>query len=365
MRVFTNQPLRKCPHIAIIGPNKVGGFVLLTPLLRGLKEKYSNCTIDYFGSPLTEEFESGSRYIDWRVSATKNLVLLKVEIQKRELIFGKYDVAINCDSFNSNTLRILTLICSLYVVGSLETAVFSSDLEYEIQEISLNQEWNSLDFLKRHSKYIKTNYISEIFCRISFVDTDFTHLEVPQKEPGFSVPDVLIHVTASRPAKQWLEEYWKIIIQWCESNNFSIGLIGSNPNTQKDLYYSKGIEENLLDSSFLVDLRGKTSLPELAGALAVTKVFVTIDTGPLHIAAAIKCRTIAVFGNNVDGIGASPIRLWGPPQAFVQFALSKYSCSLCEEARFKNNACFLKAHYCMIHVSPNDVISQLTKILLV
>ena len=55
MRRFADQALGPTPHIAVLSSGKVGNFVVLTPLLRGLKEKYPACALDYFGSDITAE----------------------------------------------------------------------------------------------------------------------------------------------------------------------------------------------------------------------------------------------------------------------------------------------------------------------
>jgi ADP-heptose:LPS heptosyltransferase len=40
MEWFNDQPLRPRPHIAVLFYDALGDFVIITPLLRGLKEKY-------------------------------------------------------------------------------------------------------------------------------------------------------------------------------------------------------------------------------------------------------------------------------------------------------------------------------------
>ena len=74
-------------------------------------------------------------------------------------------------------------------------------------------------------------------------------------------------------------------------------------------------EDWLLQVTQLQDLRGRTSLIELAGACQQARAVVSVDAGPLHIAAAMGVPTLAVVGNDVDGHGASPIRLWMPRAA--------------------------------------------------
>ena len=43
-------------------------FVVATPLLRGLREKYPGCTVDYFGGARTRDLEAASALLDSRFS---------------------------------------------------------------------------------------------------------------------------------------------------------------------------------------------------------------------------------------------------------------------------------------------------------
>ena len=61
---------------------------------------------------------------------------------------------------------------------------------------------------------------------------------------------------------------------------------------------------SLLQSTGLIDLRGQTSLMQLAGACRQAKAVISVDAGPLHIAAAIGTPTYAIVGNDGDGVGA-------------------------------------------------------------
>ncbi|MDZ8224098.1 MULTISPECIES: glycosyltransferase family 9 protein [unclassified Nostoc] len=108
---------------------------------------------------------------------------------------------------------------------------------------------------------------------------------------------------------------------------------------------------------------GKTSLTELAGALSSARACLTVDTGTLHIAAAVGCPTVAILRNDLDGDGASPTRLWIPLQPHVKLALIDFKCTVCQEQRFKNKFCLVENHPCTVSLLPNKVIYYLQEIL--
>ncbi|OUL22763.1 ADP-heptose--LPS heptosyltransferase [Nostoc sp. RF31YmG] len=370
MEIFSNQTLRANPHIAVFSSTKVGNFVITTPLLRGLKEKYPNCILDFFGSEITKDFEIKSPYIDWRFSLYTDspgfLETLAQSVRQRCEVAGSYDLAINCDEFSEINLVTITAIRPTYVAGGALSEDFRLKLDAShdpVQKIISDPDWNNPAFIQRHQEILSSNYISEIFCRIAYVETDFFKLELPSKQPNFPVPDVIISVTATRPAKMWPVDYWKQVINWCESRKFIVGLVGSSPKIQQTLYYSNNTEEDLLKETSLIDLRGKTSLTELAGTCCKAKVCITLDSGLLHIAAAVGCPTVAIFGNDADGDGASPIRLWAPRQPHVKIALSDFKCTICQEHHFKNKFCLVENHPCMTHLAPKTAINYLKELL--
>src|SRR4029453_8791275 len=98
MERFIDQPLGPRPHLAVFGSDKVGNFVLTTPLLRGLKEKYPGAALDFFGGTTTCELEAGCRYIDARFSLYGErgdyLGDLNDFVAERRVLAGDYDLAI-------------------------------------------------------------------------------------------------------------------------------------------------------------------------------------------------------------------------------------------------------------------------------
>ena len=84
-----------------------------------------------------------------------------------------------------------------------------------------------------------------------------------------------------------------------------------------------------------------------------------MDAGPLHVAAGVGTPTLAVVGNDAEAVGASPIRLWLPRSSNLTRTISRSSCSLCSENRFRNDGCLAETHHCMEGVDAQQVIRWL------
>jgi ADP-heptose:LPS heptosyltransferase len=366
MERFTDQPLGDRPHIAVFGSDKVGNFVVTTPLLRGLKEKYPGCTLDFFGGETTQDLEAACPYIDARFSLygerSDYLSELTNFVNSRRLAAGNYDLAINCDEFSELNLVVVAAVAPRYLVGGALRPDFrrrftpTDDLR---DQMLRDREWNHPQFPQRYAELLTTGYLAEIFCRLAYVETDFTRTEVQAAPPPFTVPDVLLHMTATRSAKQWLPDYWQALIAWCVAEGVSVGVVGSRPQIERTRYHAGAWEEQLLSQHGLQDLRGATKLTELAGAFQRAKAAVVVDAGPMHVAVAVGCPTICLFGNDANGDGASPLNLWAPRRSNAIVLRTSYSCQVCVEQRFTNEACLVDGHPCMRELRPAQVIAAL------
>lgn len=370
MERFSDQPLGPRPHIAVFGSDKVGNFVLTTPLLRGLKQKYPGATLDFFGGATTSDLEAACPYVDARFSLygarADYLSALNAFVAERRAQAGDYDLAINCDEFSELNLVVVAAVAPRYLVGASLQPDFRRKLppgDTPRDHMLSDSDWNSPQFVDRYAGLLGSNYLAEIFCRLAYVETDFFHLEVAVQPPDFAVPDILVHMTTTRSAKQWLPSYWRTLIEWCAAQGLSVGVLGSKPHIERARYHSGDWEEQLIAELGIQDLRGETALTELAGVFQQARAAVVVDAGPMHIAAAVGCPTICLFGNDADGDGASPIRLWAPRGPHVQVLRTRAKCTVCVEQRFKNEHCLVAGHPCMRELRPAAVIAALEQAL--
>jgi ADP-heptose:LPS heptosyltransferase len=107
----------------------------------------------------------------------------------------------------------------------------------------------------------------------------------------------------------------------------------------------------------LVNLSGGLDYPQLAGLFSRAALFVTHDSGPLHIAAAMGCRTISIFGPETPS-GYAPL---GPKHKALYLGLP---CSPCVNAlKGKELHCVRSGNDCVTGVTPAMVIKAMEEML--
>ena len=123
------------------------------------------------------------------------------------------------------------------------------------------------------------------------------------------------------PAKRWpIERFIATAREIQKRTNCTWILFGG----KNDAEFTKQIESALGGQSVL-NLAGKTSLRELMALLKRCRVFLTNDTGPMHVAAALGVPVVAIFGST------SP-ELTGPissGELHHQILTSKTPCAPC------------------------------------
>ena len=99
----------------------------------------------------------------------------------------------------------------------------------------------------------------------------------------------------------------------------------------------------------VVDTVGQADLLSLAAVLSRLSLFITPDTGPMHLAAAVGTPLVALFGPT------SPER-WGPLSLQARVVRVDLSCSPCNRVRNPPARCQGHTPDCMNRIRTADVI---------
>ena len=137
-----------------------------------------------------------------------------------------------------------------------------------------------------------------------------------------------VHAAGGRESKQWhLDRFAAVARELATSRNATIVLTGSDADRPLVDEVKRG-----LAGVPVVDAAGGLDVPTLAGVLARLDLFVTSDTGPMHLAAAVGTPVVALFGP------AQPAR-YGPRAAVERIVRVDLPCSPCGRVRLPPERC--------------------------
>lgn len=308
MRRYEGGELPPGPRIAVVTNDALGNYVVATPLLQMLRERHKPSVLHYYGGDRTEELWQRDETIDWGYSLFGSDPHHAVLNSFVETNAEPYDLVVNIE--NQAWAK-----CFAAAIGGFNTFVCGpclgadgrADLPFEANERGLlwaDEEWIAEDITARYS-FLKSGFIGEILCRLSYLDGDVPPYSVPATQPSIAIPDILIATAASLPEKLWPEDKWTAILYEL-SKKHSIGLLGAKATAQSRFWKGGSTEDTLVEKRLVQDLRGKLSLPEVVGALSKSRAVLTIDNGILHLAVSTGVPTIGLFRHGIH-------RLWAPP----------------------------------------------------
>lgn len=144
-------------------------------------------------------------------------------------------------------------------------------------------------------------------------------------------------------AKRWYpNEFAKVAITL--ASKYDIVIFGGPSETD----IANDIEKELIKNGITnyQNLAGKTTISELIEKIAGLDLFITNDSGPMHIAAAYKTKTIAIFGPTKF----TETNQWNNDKNGL-IVTKNLECAPCMK-----RTCPLKHHNCMKEITADDVL---------
>lgn len=161
---------------------------------------------------------------------------------------------------------------------------------------------------------------------------------------GFQEEDkyVAICVRGTYSLKNWPPEYFTALIAEINKKYGLKVLITGAPGDES--YVDNVITSQIAD--FCYNLAGKTNLHELQVIIHKAVVFITVDTGAMHLAASTQTPVVAIFGSTSPSI-FGPVR---PNGEDVTVLYNNLSCSPCTK---QEGAC--PEHLCLRGIKVENV----------
>ena len=130
--------------------------------------------------------------------------------------------------------------------------------------------------------------------------------------------------------KRWLPERFAAVAEWLKARGFQIVLTGAPTEEQRQQLAAV----QAATSQPLAAL-SNLNIGELVAVIADAKLFVGNDSGPAHIAAAVKTPQVVLFGP----ASSQRWRPWRAPAALVQNHFACNPCAMYKCAAFAEPEC--------------------------
>jgi heptosyltransferase-1 len=293
--------------ILIVKLSAIGDVIQTLPMMEALKDQYPQAQIDWvveegasellFGHPaLNRVLVSRRKSWQRRLCHKGHFLATYREIRRfiRELRSVRYDWVIdNHGIFKSGIL--VALSRGRRKIGFKPFPGIADEGNY----LFTNERYQPLP-IDRHALERYLDLIAQVgvsakrpALKFSLAAGAVQKAEKLLGEQGFtSAPLIVIHPMAKWATKQWPLENFARLADNLLPQGASLVFTGS-PEDRKAV---QAILDQMRIQQRAVNLAGRTGLKELAGLFFLADLVLTPDTGPMHLAAAVKAPLVALFG---------------------------------------------------------------------
>lgn len=329
-------------NILVIKLRYIGDVLLTTPLLSVLRKNFPQSQITVLVKQGTESVLQNNPSVD-------NIVILPGGNWIRQVQFLKF-IRSNCfdcviDLSDGDRSAFLSAIS-----GSKIKIGFNYEGRWrgKIYSQIVNDRYGSMHMLDYHAQTLFSLGIKPQVCNPEIFFTAEERLAVEQVLVNHKLKNgkwVMLHPAARYWFKAWGAERFAALGEALFKEGFKVVLVGSENE--------EGLAENIikLAQNKFISLAGKTTLRELAALMMYCCLFVGNDAGPMHIAAAVGCPVLGLFGPTDPGV-------WGPRGKKCYTIYKGLDCRECFRP-----GCQRGELSCMNLISVEEVISKSLEIL--
>lgn len=262
--------------ILIVKIAAIGDVVMALPLLNSLRRKHPNAKISWICG----------KKVSSLIEATK-LVDEIIDIDEKQLLKGSFFLKIAA----------LLSIWKKIALKKFDLAfLLHSDFRYKAIYWPIlcksRKTWkNSSHPIPGHYHAIEALALLQKHEGPWTADLQFPTLHLPSVKAKVDIliaPGGAKNTLADNPQRRWpIKHYADLIKLLNKHSNLTVGVIGSFEDSWVIPFLQGAVFENLI---------GKFNLLELISCLKNSRVFITHDTGPLHLAKLAHCPTLSLFG---------------------------------------------------------------------
>ena len=181
----------------------------------------------------------------------------------------------------------------------------------------------------------------ELLPVIHLTDEELAYGARLQESAAGTKPVVAIHPFSTHPNKAWVDAYWQELAERCVAQGAHVVVVGLGNSPVQEA-------EGISDFTNSLSLRNTCSL------LAHVSCLVTGDSGPMHLASAVRTPVVALFGPTH--------RAWGFYPEGVSDCILEAD-EACRPCSLHGKKLCDKQHVCMQKITPDRVMEQVAFLL--
>ena len=298
-------------NILLLQLKRIGDLILTTPAIAALREKFPEATLSLVVSPAVEELLPAISGVD-KVFVVRGKA--DDAMDWLALTWGKFDYCL--DFTRNDRSSFLTLLSG----ARKRITSDHPNLRTKIRARSYNEFVESpvrlLHTVDYHLALLKPLGIENASRAIRLDLPEATMEEAEQLLDASTAGEefVILHPGSARAEKFWEVDRWAQLIDYCvrERQLRCIVTGGRSPIEQSQIAAIKASTR-----SKVIDLSGKTGLLALAALVRKGRLLVTVDSAPMHFAAAWDTPQVVLFGPT------NPFH-WHPRSASAIVLLGKF-----------------------------------------
>jgi lipopolysaccharide heptosyltransferase II len=337
--------------ILIIRLSSIGDIILTTPLIRNMKKKFPESTIDFVIKSEFAELLENHPSINNLYQLEKGIKNKPLKKIKQQIKNEKYDLIVDLHknfrsyylTFRSEAKQIVRykkFILQRFLLVKFKINLFKKIVPiYERYFLSLNR-FN----IQNDELGLEIHFNNQIEQKIQNYYKDFLNYE----------NDLIIGIApgASFATKRWtLDGFQEVVYYFIEHHKTKIILFGNK--IDRELIHSAQIsnEQKILNSA------GKHSISETGVLMNHCDVVLTNDSGLLHLATALKKPVVAIFGSTTEELGFFPSITNN-----IVVQNSDLKCRPCSHVG--RNKCPKDHFKCLKEITSKEVIKAIEKLIL-
>jgi lipopolysaccharide heptosyltransferase III len=318
-----NVKLENVKKVLVIKLRHIGDVLMMTPMLRALKDAMPDAGITVVVPDGMEELLAANPCVNEVLTFRKGSGLIEDLKLLKTLRARKFDIAINMTEGDRGAVMCLASGAKVRIGADPKGKGFLG--KGRLFTSLVPQRWD------RHRALMDLEMTVPLGIKPANQGLELYTSRCDDEYVGGLLADQGIEdgelIATVHPTSRWLFKCWKDesvaeVIDYLQAKGLRV-IMTSGPDKKET---EKAARIASLAKSRPIDLTGLLTLGQLASLLKISRLFFGVDSAPMHMAAAVGTRVVALFG-------PSDYKVWAPftDKARVVMKKDMFPCLPCRK----------------------------------